>query len=434
MPARRLAARCLIDVDAGAYSNLALKSRAQAAELARRDLLFATALLYGTLERKITLDYILNLHLKQKVARLDPEVRAVLRSGLYQCLYMDGVPVRAAVDESVKLCRALKKSSAASLVNAVLRKAASFELAQLDEIPDERLRRSVRYSLCPGLVELFCVQYGADAEDLMTALLERPVTALRVNSLQVEPKELAASLAAGDVETEIGPLPGSLLVKSGDYLAAGARQQGKFRVQSLAAQAAALALDAKPGMSLLDLCAAPGGKTLTAAQEMGNTGRILALDQYDSRLALLRKQAEREGVSIVETIEADAATYDTQERFDRVLCDVPCSGYGEIASKPELRDKEPDAQNPLFGMQYEILQNGARLTKPSGRLVYSTCTLDRRENEDNAMLFLRNHPDFRVAHVAIPGMDAACEAGFLKFIPRAEDSEGFFIATFERMC
>ena len=432
-PARRLAARCLIDVDGGAYSNLALKSRAANAELARRDLLFATALFYGTLERRITLDYILDQHLKQGVAKLDPEVRAVLRSGLYQCLFMDGVPARAAVDESVKLCRALKKSSAASLVNAVLRKAAAFDLAALDAIPGDTRRRSVRYALCPGLVELFCAQYGDRAESLMAALFGRPAAALRVNSLKTTPEELAASLAAEEVETAPGPLPGSLLVKGGDYLASEARARGECRVQSLAAQAAALALDAAPGLSVLDLCAAPGGKALTAAQQMRNRGRILALDKYDSRLELLRAQAAAEDVSIVETIEADAATFDTEERFDRVLCDVPCSGYGEIAAKPELRAKAPDGGNPLFALQAAILENGARLTKPGGRLVYATCTLDRRENEDRAARFLREHAAFRPAAAAIRCPGAASSGGQLKFVPCAEDSEGFFIATFERM-
>lgn len=434
MPARRLAARCLIDVDGGAYSNLALKNRAARAKLGRRDLLFATALFYGTLERQITLDHILDGYVRQGVAKLDPEVRAVLRSGLYQCLYMDAVPARAAVDESVKLCRALRKGSASSLVNAVLRRAAAFDLGGLEKIEDETVRCSVRYSLCPGLVALFRAQYGARAEALMQALFERPVTALRVNLLKTGEAPLAASLAAQGVETRAGGLPGSLLVQRGDYLASEARARGEFRVQSRAAQAAALALDARPGMALLDLCAAPGGKTLTAAQQMRNEGRIVALDRHESRLRLLREQAALENISIVETIEADAATFDTAARFDRVLCDVPCSAYGEIAAKPELRRRPPQEENPLFALQAAILENGARLTKPGGRLVYSTCTLDCRENERQAARFAQEHPEFRPADPGVDCPGAEKGEGSLKFIPHSGDSEGFFIATFERMC
>lgn len=432
MDSRMFCVRCLIEVDGGGYSNLVLKNRAPKSGLNARDLAFASAVFYGTLERQTTLDFLLGPYLKKGIKGLDTEVRAVLRAGLYQALYLDSVPISAAVNESVRICRALKKSSAAGLVNAVLRKAAEGGLAPIEAIKDTKKRLSVQYSLCGEMVDLLCEQYGEKAESIMAAMFGRTVTAARVNTLKIDRETLLALLREEGIEAEAAPIDHAVVLRSGDYLASRALKDGLMRIQSLAAQCAALALDAKAGMSVLDLCAAPGGKTLTSAQQMNGQGTIVAMDRYDSRLKLIEKQAEREGVTIVKTVCGDACTYDTEMRFDRVLCDVPCSGYGEIASKPELRQKPPRTDNPLFETQRAILERGAALLKEGGRLVYSTCTIDRRENEAVVEAFLKVHGEFGLVRVLGCGLPKADESGYLRFVPNDRDPEGFFVAVLER--
>ncbi len=258
MQARLLAVRCLLEVEKGGYSNLVFKQQAPRSGLEGRDLSFAAAVFYGTLERSITLDYLLSPLLKKGVGGLDPEVRAVLRSGLYQCLFLDSVPAAAAVNESVRLCRAMKKSSAAGLVNAVLRKASARGLQPIQEISSEQERFSVEYALCPELVALLINQYGERAQEIMRSMLRRPRPAARVNTLRTSREALIEYLEQEGVKAEAAPLDGAILL-SGEYLASAALADGRMRIQSLAAQTAALALAAEPGMEILDLCAAPGG-------------------------------------------------------------------------------------------------------------------------------------------------------------------------------
>lgn len=422
--ARLEAAKCLVEVEGGAYSNLALKKRTAGSDA--RSAAFCSALVYGTLERLITLDYLLGLHLKKGTSALDPEVRAVLRMGLYQCLYMDGVPARAAVNESVNLCRALKKTSAGSLVNAVLRRASAAGLEPISLIKDSLRHDSVRYSLCEGLVGLLCSQYGGDAEGIMAGMLARGKPALRVNALKTSEDEAVACLAREGVAAKRAALPGALVIESGDYMRSALLADGRARVQSLCAQAAVYALAPQSGDRVLDMCSAPGGKALTAAQLMGDEGEIAALDIHSSRLRLIEEAAEREGIGAVRPIKADARFFEDGAGFDRVLCDVPCSGYGEIYTKPELRLKNPDKTGELLKIQRDILNNAASLVKKGGRLVYSTCTVDRRENDLAADGFLALHGNFRP--VPTRGGEK-----YRIFLPGAESPEGFFIATFERM-
>lgn len=434
MTPRKAAVRCLIDVEAGAYSNLAFKQRMAGAGLDARDVQFCARLFYGALERTITLDYILSAPLGRDISKLDAEVRAILRSGLYQCLYMDAVPVPTAVDESVKLCAAFKKRSASGLVNAVLRRAATFDLASLGAITDETGRLSARYAVHPRLAQLLRDQYSDAAEGMLAATLERAPTALRVNTLRATPQSLLQMLANEGIETTPAPVEGGLLVQAGRYIESPLLADGTMRVQSVAAQFAVQQLMPQPGRRVLDLCAAPGGKALTAAQIMQDNGHVTAVDIHPNRLALIDKQAKLEGITIVESVCGDAISYgDAQDAYDAVLCDVPCSGYGEMAQKPELRQKPPQTDGRLSLLQGQILANGARLVRPGGRLVYATCTLDKRENEQIVDDFLTQNDSFvSVAAKNLP--PAASSVGqYVKFVPQKGYNEGFFIATLERI-
>ncbi len=432
--ARVLAAKCLIEVDKGGYSNLVFKNKTKGQDYERRDLLFATALFYGTLERRLTLDFILSKYISKPLGKLDVEVLAILRSGLYQSLYMDSVPVSAAVNESAALCSVFKKTSAKGFVNAVLRKSAAFDLNDIESIPDQTTRLSVKYSLDEEIVKMFLLQYGERAKDIMASFFNKSVTAVRVNTLRAATDEIISSLKADGVSAEVCALDGALVIKNGDYLKSRAFSNGDIRIQSLSAQSAIEALLPEAGTMVLDMCAAPGGKTLTAAQIMKNSGEIVALDCYAGRVKLIEEQAALEGVTIVKAVVADATDYDEGTLFDRVLCDVPCSAYGEIGSKPELRYKKPPKDGELTATQAKILANGARHTKVGGRIVYSTCTLNTDENEQTVAAFLRENPSFRAVTPKLSLAFMETDDKFAYFLPNMQNNEGFFIASLERIC
>ena len=429
----RLAARCLIEAEKGGYSNLVLKEQTKNGAAERSDVLFATALFYGALERKLTLDYILSGCVKGGLQKLDAEVRAILRCGLYMSLYMDSTPVYTAINECVGLCAVFKKTSAKGLVNAVLRKAAAFPLASIDSIADERERMSVKYSVCTEIYDMLKAQYGEESKEILASFFERGITAVRVNTLKTNEESAVKALEQEGVTAKTSALKGALIIEKGDWLSSSLFKSGAIRAQSLAAQCAALALGAGSGERVLDMCAAPGGKALTSAQMMENRGEIVALDRYESRVKLIESQARLEGVTIVSARVADAAEYSEGEEFDRVLCDVPCSAYGEIASKPELRYKAPPTDAELTALQAKILRNGARQTKKGGRLVYSTCTLCAKENEEIALSFLSENKSFRAIKPDIPAEFIEFDGKFTHFLPKSRNNEGFFIATFERI-
>ncbi|MBQ4094408.1 MAG: 16S rRNA (cytosine(967)-C(5))-methyltransferase RsmB, partial [Oscillospiraceae bacterium] len=374
--ARKLAAECLLRCEAGGYSNLVLRQMLGKSELPRRDRAFCTALVLGTLSRVRTLDALLQPYLKKPVARLDGEVRVLLRMGAYQLKYMRGVPQHAAVNESVQLCRALKKSSAAGMVNAVLRRTAEADAeAVLAAIKDPVQRLAVSCSVEDALAAQFLSLYGERAEAVLQSFFAPAAIYARCNTLKCSEDALCAALQGANITAEQTALPGCLRLAEGFSGACAPLADGRMRIQSLPAQLAAFAVGARAGERVLDLCSAPGGKTLCLAQDMENRGHITACELHEHRLKLVLQQAALEGVDIITGVCGDAAQFQSDTLFDRVLCDVPCSGYGELASKPELRYRPPSFSAELPALQYAILENGARLLKAGGTLVYSTCTL-----------------------------------------------------------
>ena len=434
MTARHAAVICLTETENGGYSNLVLNRMLETKRITDSDTVFCAALFYKTLERQITLDYILDKCLKKPIETLDTIVRAILRSGLCQMLYMDSVPGFAAVNESVKLCSRVKKKSAGALVNAALRRAMQFRPDKLLDGVEGIKALSVAYSVNEALCELLLAQYGSRTEEILKGFFTRGKQVLRVNSLKTDGDKAAEALGNEGIITSPGPVEGSLLAESGRPLKSGAFGNGLIRPQSLAAQTAVFALSPRPGDKLIDLCAAPGGKSLTAAQIMENTGEITAVDRHKNRLLLVERRAAKEGIKIVATCQADSSVFISEYKnsADRVIADVPCSGYGEIYSKPELRYKRPDVNDELRETQYKILTNGAGYLKERGRLVYSTCTLDKRENQETANRFLSENENFHiVCDAEFPGFETD-EQGCYTKLPSENDGEGFFIAVFER--
>lgn len=432
--ARTAALHALLQVDENeGYSNLVLDKTIGKFSLSPRDAAFSSALFYGVLERRLTLDYALGCFSNTPVERLSPQVREILRLGAYQLLFLDRVPDSAAVNESVELAKENRQKKAAGFVNGVLR--ALLRGRENLSWPDD----SIRYSCPAWLMELWRDSYGAPAaEGLVRCLSETPPVCVRVNTVKTTAEELQARLEQEGVQARPAPgLPSALLLeKPGAVAALPSFQEGLFHVQDLSSQLAAAVLEAQPGQRVIDVCAAPGGKSFTLAEEMKNQGRLLAFDKYRGKVRLIAQGAARLGLSIVEAAVRDAAAPpQALEPADRVLCDAPCSGLGIVRRKPEIRYKQKSTLDSLPDLQYRILCESARLVKPGGRLLYSTCTLNPAENGEVAARFQGEHPEFSPAPLPLPeGFASAVgePAHEITLFPSVHGTDGFFLAMFQK--
>ncbi len=426
---RRMAFEVLKSIErADSYSNLELSARLREARLDPRDAGFVCALVYGVLERRITLDYVLNQYLSKPVEKARYDVRALLRMGAYQILFMDRIPDSAAVNESVKLARSCGCSFAAGMVNAVLRKVSGGNADWLSA------GWEVRFSCPQRLIDFWIQSYGEEtAEAILNAAFGDGRTYIRVNTLRTNADSLRAMLRDRGLAAEQVPgMDHALCIAGGGALENLPEYRGGlFHVQSLPSQLCASLLDARPGMHVADVCAAPGGKSFTLSQMMENQGAVYSFDLHPHRVDLIQKGAERLGIKILSAQERDARNpFPPPQKFDRVLCDVPCSGLGDIASKPEIRYKDIFLSEELPLLQQKILDRSASAVAPGGRLVYSTCTLSPRENEEICKVFLADHPQFCLVPAAFEG--ALCtDGGMITFLPETFGC-GFFAAAMER--
>lgn len=413
----------------GAYSNLVWRGALD--DVPQQDRPFATALFYGTLERAYTLNLILSGYLTQPPSKLDGLTRSVLLTGLYQLAFMK-IPEHAAVSESVAACRSVGRARQTGFVNGVLRKFVR-DGAKLPEPTDPVERLSVEYACPPQLVRSFRSDYGEDAAlRILKGSLGGADTTLRVNPLRTTAEKLSASLVEAGFDPKPFPgLPGAVSIR-GDVRSVPGAMDGLFHVEDAAAQFAAVLLEPKPGQTVVDVCAAPGGKTFTLAGMMQNQGTVFAFDVAPQRAKLVADGAARMGLTCVRAIARDGKQPDERliGRAERVLCDLPCSGLGVLRRKPELRMKELPVG--LESLQAELLDASARYVAPGGILVYSTCTLRRAENERAAETFLANHPEFEPYPIPeLEGCDIVrgneCSVTFLP-----GPTDGFFAARFRR--
>jgi len=426
---RRAAVTALMREEEGGYANLVLNQVLKDFDGTPRDRAFCAAVFYGTVERLITLDYLLQPFLKKPLARLDREVRAILRCGLYQARYMESVPVSAAVNESVALTRGMGNASACGMVNAVLRRAAARSLAA-ENWPDEETRLSVQYSVSPAIARLLHEAEPDECEEILRVSFTPPPLCVRVNTLRTDAASLQTALAEQGVAARSGAVPNSLFLEgAGDPTRSALFQAGAFHVQGAASQCACAALGAKPGETVLDLCAAPGGKSATLAQEMQNRGTLLARDRARNRLSLMESTFRRLGITCARVEPGDAAVYDAAlVGADAVLCDVPCSGLGVLAKKPDIRLKTLDTLPALLDTQRAILETAARYVRPGGRLVYSTCTLNPAENAGVVRPFLARHPEFTAQRPPCVPDGAVLSEHLMTLFPHRTGTDGFFVA------
>lgn len=418
-----------------AYSNLAVDSILKENEhFDERDKAFVCNLVYGTLDRLILIDYNLGLYLNQPVRKLKPELHTILRLGAYQILFMDKVPSRAAVSESVNLAKVNKSAFAASLVNAVLRRVADngLRLPEGDENSPEFL--AIKYSCPEWLMSMWIDAYGIEnAVQLADKALEAPSVVARINTTKTNADDLIWKLAEDGVVAERSEkFPDALVLRNtGAVEELLAYEEGLFHAQDFASQLCCKALDAQEGDVVFDLCSAPGGKAFTIAEMMNNTGCVRAFDIYQSRVDLIKNGAKRLGLDNVYTYLSDASIYNENYGMaDRVLCDVPCSGLGIIRRKPEIRFKKFDDIDNLPDIQYRILCNAVKYLKDGGRLVYSTCTLNPKENSEVCDRFFAEHPEFEAVEV-LPEIKRYKEGEkYLTLMPHIHSTDGFFIAAF----
>lgn len=419
----------------GAWSDGHLKRAILEHGLDRRDAALASRLCYGVLQNRLLLDWRLSRVCSMKLDKLDVKVLCDLRVAAYQLLFLDKIPASAAVNEAVELAKKHSRNPrTAGLVNGVLR------ALLREEAPEVKGRDgiealSIRYSHPRWLVEEFADRLGLEgAEALLQADNEQPPTTAQVNTLKITPEKLAEELRAAGVEAEPHPwLPNCLLLTgTGDLERLDAFRHGAFYVQDAASRLAVAAADPRPGQRVLDCCAAPGGKSFAAAIAMENRGELISCDIHPHKIKLLEAGRDRLGLSVIKpTLQNAAQTReDWLERFDTVLTDVPCSGLGIIRKKPDIRYKDPEPLKGLPRVQRGILDNCARYVRPGGVLVYSTCTLLRRENEEIVDGFLARRPDFELESFELPHLGP--QPGRLTFWPHIHGTDGFFAAKLRR--
>jgi 16S rRNA (cytosine967-C5)-methyltransferase len=419
-----------------AWADRALQGEARRHRLDARDRALATQLAFGAVQRKATLDHLIERLAGRAPSKLDPAVRAALRLGLYQLAFLDRVPAHAAVGESVELAKA-QSPKGAGLVNAVLRRAVAEAPQIVAALPDATpAEAALKHSHPQWIAELWWETLGADAaRALMEADNRAPEAVLRANSLRTTRDELQAQLPVASHAAD--GLPEALVLEAAfDAHSSPLHAQGAFMPQSRAAQAVARVLAPQPGERVLDLCAAPGGKTTHLAALMGNRGEIVAVERDATRAGHLEATAQRMGATIVSVRRADAARVEERDAFDRVLVDPPCSDLGTLAMRPDARwRKQPGDPERLAGIQGRILRAGARALKPGGVLVYSTCTISPAENEHVLKAFLRERPDFALddAPSDLPVWDHPSVPGLIQTLPHRDGTDGFLIARLKRV-
>ena len=419
-----------------AWVNGALKEYADRDRLDRRDAALAARLCYGVVQNRLLLDFYLQQLLTGKLKDLHPAVRDILHLGLYQILMMDRIPDSAAVNESVtlakKYCRKLRY--APGLVNAVLRNA----IRSKDTLK-QPIKRSIRYSHPEKLLKLLEETVGSERmEPMLNANNGIPSTVVQVNTLKTTAEELQKELEEQGVKAQPHSwMPDCLtLSETGNLECLPSFREGKFYVQDAAAKLPALCAKLPEGQNLrvLDCCAAPGGKSFAAAIIMGDSGTVFSGDIHSHKLGLIENGAERLGIHCIKTMLQDASrpVPEWNDSMDAVIADVPCSGYGIIRKKPDIRYKDPDSMKDLPELQLAILRQQARYVKPGGVLIYSTCTLLKRENQEVVQAFLKENTAFHPETLPLPAPLKEDETGMITLVPGQYDTDGFFVCRMRR--
>lgn len=427
MNGREISERILTKVEKDkAFANLELSSvlnenREQAG--------FISALVYGVSERKLTLDAIISKYSDKRIRDIDIRILNCLRIAVYQMVYMDKIPNYSAINESVEMAKKIGGKKQSGFVNAVLRKAADDKNISKISFKDQILGISRAYSVSVDLVKLLCVQYGMDkAKAYLKTTFGRPAVTVRANTLKCDGLALQQILSKEGVAVSQNQVCENALdiEDFGQIDDLDSFKKGLFHVQDAASQLCAGALGAQKGERILDVCAAPGGKTFTVAENMENIGEILSCDIHPHRVELISQSANRLGLTSVKSIVNDATVFNQSlGSFDRVLCDVPCSGTGVLRRKPEIRYKNKQEILQLVPLQLQILETSSTYVKKGGILLYSTCSVLDVENGAVVKEFLSRNRDF--SRIPLFEDEDVCEKTFL---PNIDNTDGFYVCKF----
>ncbi len=409
--AREIAVKILYNIEQGAYSDAAIKEKLRG-NILPEDSALITELVYGVTCYKIKLDYIIEQYSKLPLKRLSKWILIILRMGIYQLLFLDRIPESAAVNESVKLAKRYGHTASAGYVNGMLRNIArSSKKIEYNDI-------SILYSHPAWLVDLWTKEYGADfTKQLLAANNNRADVTIRVNKLKCTAEELEALLKQKGIQTKVINDRCIQVKGTGNIEQLDEYQKGFFTVQDISSMYAVEALAPKAGEFVIDACAAPGGKTTYMAELMQNEGTILAFDLYEHKIDLLRKNAARMGLDIIQPClqNAENLREDLIKKVDKVLVDAPCSGFGIIRKKPDIKwTKSLQDISKLAQIQKNILSAVSNYVKKGGILVYSTCTISKKENEEQLEQFLKNNQNFELLQQ-------------WQLFPHIDNCDGFFI-------
>ena len=443
MNAREGALKVLYEIEVKeAYSNLALNKELNQHAYEQLDKGFMTELVYGVLENLIYLDFAIQQFSSIKLKKIHPMALNLLRLGAYQILFLDRIPASAAVNESVNLAKKYVKRSS-GFVNGILRNL--IRNPEKIQIPDEKKDPvaflSIKFSHPRWMVEQFLTFFSPEfTAELLKANNETPHLYVRVNTLKTNVEDCVASLNQKGFQVEVSPhIEEAITIKGTTNLAElDLLQMGHLYIQDFGSMLIGRIVDPKPGDLVVDVCSAPGGKATHLAQLMKNQGRILARDIHPHKIKLIKANANRLGTKIVEPEEFNGYELDINliEKADRVLVDAPCSGLGIIRRKPEIKyRKKPEDVTEITALQLDILSKASQYVKPGGYIVYSTCTIDPRENEVVVKVFLKEHPQFELENLGekyaplIPGKP---QGEMLQLYPNVHGTDGFFMAKLTR--
>lgn len=428
-----------------AYSQIALNEALNANSLSDKDKGLVTNLVYGVLQQKLILDFYLSSFVDKK-RKIDDWVEMLLLLSIYQKVFLDRIPDHAIVNEAVTIAKKRGHRGISGFVNGVLRRFLRDGLPDVLKIEPELKRLSIQYSHPQWLLNLWEKQWDREtAVKIAEADNLPPRVSIRVNRLKGTKQELSERLAIEGIQTVSGNLSqDSLIVESGNPVNTQAFKNGFFTIQDESSMLVADIVNPDGTMHVLDACAGPGGKTTHLAERMGNKGKIIALDLHPHKTQLIDHAAERLGLTNITTQAMDARSAQEtfgEASFDRILLDVPCSGLGVIRRKPEIKwSKSAEEIRGLFPIQKKILDEMAPLVKPGGLLVYSTCTINKDENEKQIVDFLSNHPDYRVEPSFIERIphlrddfQSTSSPDMVQILPYVFHTDGFFICCLERL-
>lgn len=444
MNTREMILEILLEIEEGEHSHIAIRNALSKYQfLPKRDRAFITRVCEGTLEYRIQIDYIINAFSKTPVDKMKPVIREILRSAVYQLKYMDSVPDSAVCNEAVKLTQKKGFYNLKPFVNGVLRSVSR----QMEEVQypkkEENLVQylSVTYSMPENLVERWLADYGEEKTEMMLAdfLKEKPLT-VRCRTYLNSKEDIYKSLTEQGVEVEEAPyLPYACTISNYNHiLALDAFVEGKIQVQDVSSMLVAEVADPQKGDYIIDMCAAPGGKSLHLGDKMEGYGTVDARDVSQYKVSLIEENIRRTNSINVQAKVQDATLFDVESecKANIVVADVPCSGYGVIGKKPEIKYRvTPQKQEEIVILQRTILKRAAEYVKPRGTLIFSTCTIAKEENEDNMMWFMNNFP-FKLESLD-PYLPEELKSettalGYLQLLPGVHKTDGFFIAKFRR--